>query len=66
MAIYAYLENQARDRPIVVVFLDPVNQELRKRGHDLGMLAKSRYPVSRQPDYSACKSAYCAMMSLFP
>jgi hypothetical protein len=38
--INAYLEDQTRERSVVVILLDAINQELRKRRHDLSMLTK--------------------------
>jgi hypothetical protein len=56
--MYTYLENQTCERSVVVVFLDTINQELRKRRHDLSVLAKPGVSVSKE---RTTKSDKCAL-----
>jgi hypothetical protein len=67
--MYAYLEDQTCERSVVVVLFDTINQELRKRRHDLSVLAKSRVLLAKDSlldVISALWVTHCARMSLFP
>lgn len=47
IVIFAYLENQTSERPVIVILLDSINQELRERRHDLSVLAEPEIFVSK-------------------
>jgi len=46
--MFAYLEDQTSERPVVIILLDSINQELRERRHDLSVLAEPDIFVSKE------------------